>query len=105
MIHINNVIHSPVMSDCYVDVFRTNLKVIKNQSNLLVRRCHEKVCTIRIAWIIARISWRIKFSTFARRTVISESTTAIGSRSARYLVFRFEGVPVGDITIIIILLI
>lgn len=84
----------PVMSDCDIEVFRPDLEVIEDQSNLFIWRCQEEVSTVRVARIIAGISRRIKFSAFAGRTAVRERAAAVGRGGTRYFIFRLEGVPV-----------
>lgn len=88
------IIYSPVTSACHIIVPRANFKVIEDQSNLLIWRRQKEIRAIGITRIIARISRRIEFAAFTRRTTISEGAAAIGRRSARYLVFRFKSVSI-----------
>lgn len=88
--------HSPVMSDCDVETFRSDLEMIKDKSDLLVRRRHEEVRAISVAWIIAGVSRRIELAPLAGIAAIGEVTGAVGRRGARDLVFRFEGVPLAN---------
>lgn len=72
----------------------SHLEVVEDQGNLLVRRRQKEVRAIRVAGIIAGIPGRVEFAAFAGGAAVREGATAVGCRSAWYLVFRLEGVSV-----------
>lgn len=67
--------------------------MVKNDGNLFVLSCDEKVSTIGVAWIIARIARRVELSPFSRGTEVRERAGAIGCCGTRDLVFRLKIIP------------
>lgn len=60
------------MANGQVGVSRSDFEVIEHEGHLFIWRCEKQVGTICIAWIIARITWRIKLALFTRGTTVCE---------------------------------